>query len=249
MPGDRRPVILRRGQTNVMSDRPSPPSPLPRRGGAILRVLAAVVGLTLLAAIAAVLQQRRVYAAEVARLRASMTAVERQRADEVLATEDNTLRLALELLRRQARLERDLHLSVSVDSARMYLERDGALLRDMPVHVGTDRRVGVPPDTVLLAAPRGVRTVVRLLGADDPWEVPSWVYRERGLPVDSNRSVTGALGPEAILLEGGAVIYAMPRAGPLNDSSYVLPGAVRARAEDLRAIKPNLAPGMRVYFY
>lgn len=249
MPGDRRPVILRRGHPNVMSDRPSPPSSLPRRGGAFPRVLAAIAVLALVAASAVVLQHRRVYAAEVARLRASMTGIERQRADEVVASERHTLRLALELLRRQARLEKDLHLLVSVDSSRMYLEREGALLRDMPVQVGTERRVGAPPDTVRLAAPRGVRTIVRLLGADDHWDVPPWVYHERGLPVDSNRSVAGALGPTAILLEGGAVIYAMPGAGPLNDSSYVLPGAVRARAEDLQAIKPNLAPGMRVYFY
>ena len=53
----------------------------------------------------------------------------------------------------------------------------------------------------------------------------------------------------AILLNGGTVLYAMPSAGPLNDSSYVLPGSVRLRAEDLRAIKPNLETGMRVYFY
>jgi hypothetical protein len=41
----------------------------------------------------------------------------------------------------------------------------------------------------------------------------------------------------------------MPSAGPLNDSSYVLPGSVRLRAEDLRAIRKNVDVGMRVYFY
>jgi len=41
----------------------------------------------------------------------------------------------------------------------------------------------------------------------------------------------------------------MPSVGPLNDSSYVLPGAVRARASDLEAVAPNLAPGVTVYLY
>jgi hypothetical protein len=61
--------------------------------------------------------------------------------------------------------------------------------------------------------------------------------------------VTGALGPAAIVLSGGTVIYAMPTTGPLNDSSYVLPGSVRASAVDLKAILPNLTPGMKIYFY
>jgi hypothetical protein len=61
--------------------------------------------------------------------------------------------------------------------------------------------------------------------------------------------VKGALGPVAIVLEGGTVIYSMPTAGPLNDSAYVMPGAVRAKAEDLRAVVPNLARGTKVYFF
>jgi hypothetical protein len=63
------------------------------------------------------------------------------------------------------------------------------------------------------------------------------------------RTVKGALGPAAIMLEGGTVIYSMPTAGPLNDSSYVMPGAVRAKAEDLQAITPNLARGTKAYFF
>jgi hypothetical protein len=61
--------------------------------------------------------------------------------------------------------------------------------------------------------------------------------------------VVGALGPGAIVLSGGAVIYGHPTSGPLSDSSYVLPGGIRARAQDLRAIGPNLSPGMSVYLY
>jgi phosphoribosylamine--glycine ligase len=61
--------------------------------------------------------------------------------------------------------------------------------------------------------------------------------------------LAGALGPAAIRLDGGTVIYSLPSVGPLNDSSYVLPGAIRVRASDLKAIVPNLRPGVAVYFY
>ena len=193
--------------------------------------------------------QRVRYARETARLRASMTDQERRKADMVIAAEQNRTRVALELMRRQANIDKDLHLSVAVDSGVMYLERDGALLREMPVDVGSEKRVGNAPDTMKIVAPRGARTVERVLGAKDRWEIPKWVYVDRGLPVPDDRMVAGAPGSGAIVLSGGAVIYTHPTDGPLRDSSYVLPGAIRVRVQDLRAIAPNLTPGMTVYLY
>jgi hypothetical protein len=133
----------------------------------------------------------------------------------------------------------------------MYLEREGALLREMPVRVGPERRVGVAPDTVHMVAPRGTRTVERILAADSTWSVPAWVYLDRHLapPAPSAAgAIKGALG-DAIVLNGGTVIYGNPTAGPLADPTYVLPGSIRARPEDLRAIAPNLRPGTNVYLY
>jgi len=193
--------------------------------------------------------QRDRYRAEIVRLRASMSALERDRADQIVASERDKLRIAMLLLRRQAQGEQDLHLAVAIDSGRMYLERDGVLLRAMRVEVAPERRVGAPPDTVRIAPPRGLRTVERVLSDSDRWEVPAWLYVDRGLSGDSARSLPGALGPVAVILDGGIVIYAMPGSGPLNDSGYVLPGALRASASDLRAILPNITAGMRVYFY
>jgi hypothetical protein len=195
------------------------------------------------------LYQRIRYEREIARLRAGMTDQERRKADMVVAAEQNRMRVALELMRRQANIDKDLHLSVAVDSGVMYLEREGALLREMPIDVGAEKRVGVAPDTLKIVAPRGARTVERVLGAKDRWEVPKWVYVDRGLPVPEERMVVGALGAGAIILSGGAVIYGHPASGPLSDSTYVLPGAIRARTQDLRAIAPNLTPGMSVYLY
>jgi hypothetical protein len=193
--------------------------------------------------------QRVRYQREIARLRAGMTDQELRKANMVVAAEQNRMRVTLELMRRQANLDNELHLSVAVDSGVMYLEREGALLREMPIDVGPEKRVGVAPDTLKIAAPRGARKVERVLGAKDKWEVPKWVFTDRGLPVPEDRALAGALGPGAIVLSGGAVIYAHPSAGPLSDSSYVLPGGIRARAQDLRAIAPNLTPGMSVYLY
>ena len=213
-------------------------------------IAVSVVALVALLAMNGWIVLKRVrYRAEIERLRGSMSELERARADEIVSQEENKLRLAIQLLRRQAKLEKALHLSISVDTGAMYFEREGALLREMPVEIGPERRVGIAPDTVRLAPPRGVRTIARLLTDADAHEMPAWVYVDRGIPVDSNRRVVGGLGPVAILLDGGTIIYSMPTVGPLNDSTYLLPGAVRARAADLRAIRPNLSPGMRVYFY
>jgi hypothetical protein len=194
------------------------------------------------------LARYRRYRRETAELRASMTAVERQRADALLAQNENRVKVMIELFKRQAKVDPKLHLSVSLDSSVMYLQRDGALLRAMPIVVGPEKRVGIPPDTVHLAAPRGKRSVEKVLGEDEAWEVPRWVYADRGITADAG-SLKGALGPAAIVLDGGTVIYSLPSIGPLNDSAYVLPGAIRARASDLKAIAPNLGPGVAVYFY
>jgi hypothetical protein len=99
------------------------------------------------------------YADEVTRLRQAMTGVERQRADVVFAANKDKVRVMVELARRQAGIDRDLHLSVAVDSGQMYLEREGVVLRTMPIRVGPEQVVGTPPDTARVAAPRGMRTV------------------------------------------------------------------------------------------
>ncbi|MDQ6887594.1 MAG: hypothetical protein M3068_09905 [Gemmatimonadota bacterium] len=235
---------------------PSPlqPSPDPRD----LRVFwrrhrsyVIAIGLLLAALLAMdswlVLKRHR-YQREISRLRSGMSEFERKRTDAVLATNERKMALMMELLRRQARIDPQIHLGISVDSGRMYLEREGALLRVSPAEVGPEKRVGVPPDTVHLAIPRGTRSVQRILEGGG-WEVPKWVFRDRGLPVPSERSIKGALGPVAVLLSGGAVIYSLPKSGPLNDSAYVMPGSVRVSAADLSAVLPNLKAGTPVYFY
>jgi hypothetical protein len=195
------------------------------------------------------IRKRIRYRNEIERLRQEMTGLERSRTDAILARDENRLRLALELIRRQSRIDKELHLSVTVDSAVMFLEREGAHLREMPIQIGPEKTVGAAPDTVRMVAPRGARTIERILDEEASWEVPAWVYVDRGLQPGPERTIKGALGPAAVVLSGGTVIYSMPSVGPLNDSAYVLPGGIRARAADLKAILPNLKNGMTVYFY
>jgi hypothetical protein len=208
-----------------------------------------IVALGVIAIDGYLIYKRTKYRAEIQRLRAGMSEFEKRRADAVLASEEKQLQVMVQLLRRQARVDKEIHLAVSVDSAFMGLEREGAILRDMRVEIGPEKTVGASPDTVRITVPRGTRSVLRVLGPTDRWEVPRWVYEDRGLAVPNARAVRGALGPVAIVLEGGTVIYSMPTRGPLNDTAYVMPGAVRAKADDLRSVIPNLARGTKVYFF
>jgi DNA-binding transcriptional ArsR family regulator len=196
-----------------------------------------------------VVYKRLQYGRELARMGASMTQVERRRVYAIAASEENRLAIAVELARRQALGDTELHLTVDTENGLLCLERQGARLREMRVRLGREAIVGTPPDAVLLAPPLGRRSVARVVDGSYGWAVPEWVYVDRGWPVPVNRRHPGALGPLAIVLDSGAVLYSRPAVGPLSDASYVLPGSVRAEAKDLEAIREDLQPGMAVYFH
>jgi len=101
---------------------------------------------------------------------------------------------------------------------------------------------------VKLAAPRGRFTVARVVDGSYRWRAPEWLMADRGQPAAA-REFKGGLGPIALLLNGGAVVYSDPATGPLEDPAYVMPGAVRATTADLQAISEVLEVGMPVYFY
>ena len=209
-----------------------------------------VVGIALLLVVDLVLAYQRVqYGWELARMRDSMTETERRRIDAIAASEDNQLAIAVELARRQALSDTELHLAVDTGQGLLYLQRQGARLREMRVRLAPAATVGSPPDSVLLVPPLGKRSVARVADGSYPWVVPEWLYLDLGWPVPQNRRIPGALGPLAVFLDSGAVLYARPAVGPLSDVNYVLPGSVRAEAPDLEAIRAELQPGMAVYFH
>ena len=189
------------------------------------------------------------YERETARLRDGMTRAQRERADAVVAAERHRVLTELQLLRRQIRGDRQLHLAVNVDSGRMVLERDGVVLREMNVRIGPDRIPGARGDSSIQVSVLGRRTVERRLSANDEWEVPPGIYQDKGLPPPDDRRVRGALGANAVILNEGIVVYAVPDKGPLADSSYVLPGSVQVSGTDLKALSASIRPGMPVYFY
>lgn len=173
--------------------------------------------LTMLAVDAWLFAKRVKYNHDVADLRSHMSDAEKQRTDAIVQAEENKLRIAIELVKRQSKFDKKLHLNVSVDSARMYLTREGALLREMPVQFGPERTVSAGDSTPPAAIPRGERTVAEL----------------------SEGKIT---------LDGGTSILTSP--GSLaNDSTPIPPGSLRITLEDMKAIRPNLNAGMKVYFY
>jgi len=162
--------------------------------------------------------KRRVYTAEVSSLRGAMTDAERAKTDAIVAAENDKARIALELAKRQAKMEKALHLAVSLDSGRIYLEREGAVLREMAALFGPEKGVTPGSDSVPVVIPRGEVNVAR---------------------IEDNR----------IVLEGGNAIEVAQANVASADTSPIPPGNVRIGRTDMEAIKPNLTPGMRVYFY
>ena len=213
------------------------------RNAVFLIILLAAVANTILAA------RYFRYREETGRLRAGMTKAQLQRTDAVVTAERHRLRVEWELIRRQARGDKQLHLAVNVDSNRLILERDGIVLREMHIRLGPERFRGAAGDTVITVQSLGQRTVQRVLKQGDSWEVPRTVFDDRGLPVPENRRVRSALGDNAIVLTAGTVVYAVPESGPLADTAYVLPGSVQVAEADLKALSASIRPGMSVYFY
>lgn len=182
-------------------------------------VFTMVLALVLILALDGYLVYKRdKYNAEVTRLRGQMTDTERAKTDAIVAAEQNKTRIALELAKRQAKMEKSLHLAVSLDSGKIYLEREGAVLREMAALFGPEKGVTAGSDSIPVVIPRGEFNVAR---------------------IDEDK----------ILLEGGNAIEASQTPVASADTSPIAPGSVRIGKTDMAAIKPNLTPGMRVYFY
>jgi hypothetical protein len=121
------------------------------------------LGLVAMLAVDAWLIAKRVkYNHDVAELRSHMSTAERERSDAIVKAEENKLRIAIELVKRQSKFDKKLHLNVSIDSSRMYLTREGALLREMPVQFGPERPASENSEAPPAAIPRGERTVADL---------------------------------------------------------------------------------------
>jgi hypothetical protein len=177
------------------------------------------LGLGAMVALDAWLLLKRVkYNHDVALLQSHMTDAERERTDAIVQAEKNKLQIAIELAKRQAKFDKRLHLNVAIDSSRMYLTREGALLREMPVQFGPEVAASESSATPPAAIPKGERTIAEL----------------------SDTKIT---------LDGGAFILSSSSPELSSDTTGVPPGSLRISLDDMKAIMPNLSPGMKVYFY
>lgn len=150
------------------------------------------------------------YARETARLRAGMSAVERSRIDAAMQNDANRLQVMIELARRQARVDNTLNLAVALDSAALYLEQDGAILRAVHADVGPDTwEHRGKRDSVQITAPRGTRTIERLVG-DTAVVLNGGALIYARVPIDS-----GAARPGTVRVDAADLKVLMPslRAG------------------------------------
>lgn len=157
----------------------------------------------------------------------------------VVATREQAL---IARLRAQARAMPGLLLAVALDSNAATLFRDGLPLRRMPVERNAS---ATGPDAVA----RGEYAVGQVFGPKDSVDLPAAAWTARGAAAPEGRRLKGGMGPVAVLLVDGPWLYARHAEGPLADSSFVLPGALRFSARDLQAIKPNLTVGTPIYIY
>jgi hypothetical protein len=154
------------------------------------------LGLAAMVAVDAWLILKRVqYNHDVAQLRAHMTEAERERTDAIVQSEQNKLRIAIELAKLQAKFAKKLHLNVSIDSSRMYLTREGALLREMPVQFGPERTASDSSAAPPAAVPRGERTIADLSDTKITLDGGAYILasKTRDLAADTSAIPPGSL--------------------------------------------------------
>jgi len=165
-------------------------------------------------------------------------------------TKGNLSATTIRLARREALLAKELHLAIDRERSVMYLRRDGLILREMPVRLvraggtGAQAAAGSQAQAARLAVPPGRQVVISVVDDSMPGKVP-----ESGAPVTGDGLPAGAPGTLTVILDSGAVITTQDAADPARDGSGLPPGSIGVETADLEAIKANLQPGMKVYFY
>ena len=150
-----------------------------------------VLGIALFAMIAVdgwLLFKRVQYNRDVSQLRAHMTDAERERTDAIVEAEQNKLRIAIELAKRQSKFDKRLHLNVSIDSSRMYLTREGAVLREMGVQFGPERGVSDSSSAPPAAIPRGERTIADLSDTKITLDGGAFIFTSQTPKLESDTS-------------------------------------------------------------
>ena len=138
------------------------------------------------------------YKRQIGEDRAAMTTTDKQRADALLASQSSRADLEQALVAQQAVKDKGLNLSIGLEEGTMDLQREGAQLRELRVKIGPEVTVGQAPGARKITPPLGRRQVVAVVDESYAWDVPSWVWTQRGQPAATGRRVPGALGEIAV---------------------------------------------------
>ncbi|HEV7517725.1 MAG TPA: L,D-transpeptidase [Thermoanaerobaculia bacterium] len=157
-------------------------------------------------------------------------------------------RLALQIAGQEPR---GTYIAVDTVANRLYLLRDGEVVREAVCSTGTG---GVLEDPTtgrrwVFETPRGTHRVQQKIKSP-VWNKPDWAFVEDGVPIPRNpaeRRDTYSLGDYALDLGDGYLIHGTLYQRLLGRS--VTHGCVRLGDADLEAVYKAAAIGTRVYIY
>ncbi len=144
-----------------------------------------------------------------------------------------------------------LYIAVDTVANRLYLVRDGQVVREAVCSTGTG---GVLEDPAtgrrwVFETPRGSHRVLQKIKSP-VWNKPDWAFVEDGVPIPKSaaeRMDTYSLGDYALYLGDGYLIHGTLYQRLLGRS--VTHGCVRLGDADLEAVYKAAAVGTRVYIY
>jgi len=141
-------------------------------------------------------------------------------------------------------------ITVDVSTNRVYLFRDGELVRSSAAATGSDKVLRKGRQVWWFRTPRGRHTVVRKI-VDPVWTKPDWAFVEEGKPVppaDSPlRKEKGTMGKYALDLGDRVMIHGTNQ--PKSIGQRVSHGCIRLPHDMLKVLWKEAEVGTEVYIF
>lgn len=141
-------------------------------------------------------------------------------------------------------------ITVDVSTNRVYLFRDGELVRSSKAATGSDRILRKGRRVWWFRTPRGLHSVKRKV-VDPVWTKPDWAFIEEGKPVpppDSpKRKERGTMGKYALDLGDRVMIHGTN--DPKSIGRRVSHGCIRLPNDMLKVLWKEVAVGTPVYIF
>ncbi|HET7435101.1 MAG TPA: L,D-transpeptidase [Thermoanaerobaculia bacterium] len=141
-------------------------------------------------------------------------------------------------------------ITVDLSKNRVYLFRDGQLVRQSPVATGSDKVLRGKGHVWWFRTPRGLHQVLRRI--ENPiWTKPDWAYVEEGKAIPAanspDRKVKGKMGKYALDLGGGVMLHGTD--DPKTIGQRVSHGCIRIPADMLKQLWDVAQVGTPVYIF